>query len=258
VSAGRILRATVITPPDVRDPHPLLALHGIARNAGQLVDAFSREAGLQGRVVVVPCFEPGDWPVFQRVTDRIRPDLALLSLMHTLRGLAPVFERPFDLFGYSGGAQLAHRFAMLYPERVRTLHLGAAGWYTLPDPATAYPLGVADGGSGDWGRRMRSGLPDFLSRQVTVYVGALDNQQDATLRRGPELDRVQGSDRVERARRYVDCLLAQQSVAGLPPSARAVLLPDCGHDFLECDRLGELAKLACTGPALTLLTSPEA
>jgi pimeloyl-ACP methyl ester carboxylesterase len=253
-----MLRATVITPPEILDPHPLLAIHGIARDSSQLVEAFSREAGLQGRIVVVPCFEAGDWPVFQRITDRIRPDRGLLALMQTLRELSPVFDRAFDLFGYSGGAQLAHRFAMLYPDLVRTLHLGAAGWYTLPDPCAAYPLGVGDDGFSDWGRRMRSGLPTFLRRQVTVYVGALDNQQDTNLRREPELDRIEGIDRVERARRYVDCLLAQQSALGLLPSADTVLLPDCGHDFLECDRLGGLARLACTGPALTILFSHEA
>ena len=48
-----------------------------------------------------------------------------------------------DLVGFSGGAQFAHRFAMLYPGCVRRVVVAAAGWYTYIDPSRPFPLAAA-------------------------------------------------------------------------------------------------------------------
>lgn len=223
----------------------MLALHGIARQAPQIFDAFAAPCARAGRALLVPRFGRVAWPVFQRITRATRPDLAVLDLIETARrehGMAP---GPVDLFGYSGGAQLAHRLAMLYPERFDALHLGAAGWYTMPTEALAYPLGLGPGrrGCDAISGCMRSGLAAFLDRPIAIYVGAADTDAGNTaLRRTHAIDTAQGLHRRARAERYAEALAAAQSAAGLPVTVSLTVLPDCGHDFTACARDGALAE----------------
>jgi pimeloyl-ACP methyl ester carboxylesterase len=246
VCPSGVLEATISVPSVQSSLPPLLALHGISRNAREVDDIFAEAANASGRVVITPNFAADTWPVFQRVTRRIRPDRALLNLLGTLRSLSPTFAVPFDLFGFSGGAQLAHRFAMLYPELIGDIHLGAAGWYTAPDLSGAYPYGIDDTDNQQpWGRRMRSGLPAFLSRNITVYVGDQDIERDKALRCNTQLDHQQGRNRVERARNYIGRINAQQADLALPVTGRLRMLPGCGHSFTECVQRGALADLVC-------------
>jgi len=225
---------------------PLVALHGIARDACEIARGFAPEAARTGRTVIVPHFAEDRWPVFQRIPRRARPDRALLALLAALREAGLIDDAPVDIFGFSGGAQLAHRFAMLYPEAAGRLHLGAAGWYTLPDTGLAYPVGLGPDRRGDdsWGRRMASGLAAFLDRRFDIHVGALDTGQDPSLRRAPLLDAAQGTNRLARARRYAAAIAERQRAAGLQERAEVHVLPDCGHDFGDCARHGLAARVA--------------
>ena len=247
VCSDGVLEASVISPEAVTHARPLLALHGISRNSEELCAAFSEAAAQSGRVVVVPHFSAEAWPVFQRITRRARPDKALLALFSTLRGLSDHFQGPFDVFGFSGGAQLAHRFAMLYPELVGDLHLGAAGWYTFPDECCNYPYGIRDaqGSKQSWGQRMYSGLNTFLQRDITVYVGEQDVERDASLRVNAQLDKQQGRNRLERAQSYIARINELQTGLGLPPTGRLITLAGCGHSFSDCAENSGLATLCC-------------
>lgn len=238
------ISAQVIVPTGpVRKP-PMLALHGISRKADEVTGSFLKDFMEQQRIVVIPHFDQANWPVFQRITARHRPDLGLLAILGALRQDGVIGNDPVDLFGYSGGAQLAHRFAMLFPEKVNELHLGAAGWYTLPDPRLPYPLGVGPGGRSrkNWHRLMASGMPRYLDRSITVYVGDKDTQQDGALRKDTLLNQVQGADRFERAKRYVAQIGQRQQDLGLPVTARLEVLADCSHDFLMCCRKGGMVR----------------
>lgn len=247
VCAAGVLESTVILPSRPGPQRPLLALHGISRNAVELSNAFASAAEATGRIVVVPHFTQDKWPVYQRITRRARPDKTLLSLFSTLRTMDSAFDGPLDIFGFSGGAQLAHRFAMLYPEAVGDLHLGAAGWYTLPLETTAYPYGIGDAQTrrDSWSRLMRSGLRSYLQRRIHVYVGANDTARDNSLRQNILVDEQQGLHRVQRARCYVDCVNNSQAVLGLPPTARLEILKDCDHSFNTCARQGGIALRVC-------------
>lgn len=243
VCPAGVLESTVIVPSAVSAQPPLLALHGISRNAAELEQAFGEAAAQTGRIVVIPHFLADKWPVFQRITRCARPDRTLLALLSTLRSMDPVFHGRLDLFGFSGGAQLAHRFAMLYPEAIGNLHLGSAGWYTLPDAAATYPYGTATCADKPepWSRLMRSGTDSFLRRGITVYVGDRDVTRDDSLRQNPIVDSQQGAHRLERARRYVAAIRDRQSDRGLPFAARLEVLPGCNHDFGTCASQGQIA-----------------
>lgn len=246
------LAASLVHPPGPAEGPPLVVLHGISRNADALVDLFRPEAARRGRPLVVPEFTEGDWPVFQRPGRRARPDLALLSLLDEIAVHLPDSGAAVDLFGHSGGAQLAHRFAMLYPDRVGALHLAAAGWYCLPDLSMPYPYGLSDGGGAGapWLRRKRAALTRFLDRPIHIYVGTDDVLRDDSLRQTPELDHGQGRTRHARAHRYAQALRAAAARAGLPDRVTLTELPGCAHDVEWAIRHAGLDGLVLDAPTV--------
>ncbi|WP_103258056.1 alpha/beta fold hydrolase [Tabrizicola aquatica] len=250
LGAGRRLTSRLLATDDASptaEPVPLVALHGISRNARAMWQAFGPLAAAEGRALLVPRFADGQWPRFQQI-GRVRPDLALLDLFKQA-GLA---DQRVDLFGFSGGAQLAHRFAMLYPHRVATLHLAAPGWYTLPDVSLPWPQGLAVAPSRrrrafDAAALSRLQLRQYLSLRVRLWVGAEDTARDASLRQTADLDACQGKTRLERAFRYARAFEQAARVLGLTPDIDLTVLPGCGHDFTECDQIGGLAARVVHG-----------
>lgn len=244
VSDRAPISARVIVPVGPVTTPPIVAIHGISRDSDAVVEAFLEDYMDRRRIVIVPHFDDKHWPVFQRITGKHRPDLGLLAILAALRQDGILGNEAFDLFGYSAGAQLAHRFSMLFPEKVNELHLGAAGWYTLPDRNLPYPLGLGTG------RRVRNGLHqlmadglrEYLNRPVTVYVGDRDVQEDSSLRSDTLLNQIQGRNRLERAKRYVELIAKCQAAADLPVTARLELLAGCGHNFVTCCKDGGLLR----------------
>ncbi len=231
-------RERTLTPP------PVVAIHGIQRGAQDIAHALAARAAAEGRAVIAPVFDEASWQGYQRVVARRRADLALMALLEELActGIGPT--RRFTLFGFSGGAQFAHRFALLYPHRIERLVAAAAGWYTMPDTAAAFPYGLADGDDRrpPWGARCSAALGAFLQVPVTVLVGADDDRPDRSTRSTPALDRQQGPDRLSRARRWVHAVSEAARRRGLPPHIRLEILPACGHDFLTCATHGGLLE----------------
>jgi pimeloyl-ACP methyl ester carboxylesterase len=223
---------------------PLVAVHGIHRQPEAQARAFASRAAAQGRVVIAPMFDAAEWPRYQQVVLGGRADLALLDLMQELRLAGIVRTRQISLAGYSGGAQFAHRFAMLYPHLVERLTVTAAGWYTFPEGVPfPYGLGVRKGRT-RWGTRIAVGLEAFLSLPIEACVGTADNMPDENTRRRPRLDERQGPDRVTRATRWVEALSAASAARGIASRARLRLLAGCGHDFGQCVARGGLACIA--------------
>ena len=107
------------------------------------------QAELNGTVVVAPTFSYGDWKALTvaqedlRLSDQI---LALLDILpHEIDGV-PVATDRVQFLGFSRGAQLAHRFALVHPERTSDVAVFSAGTYTVPDRSQRQilPFGTAD------------------------------------------------------------------------------------------------------------------
>jgi pimeloyl-ACP methyl ester carboxylesterase len=249
------LSASIIRPSTISDAPPLVVLHGISRNAGTLARLFAPEAARTGRTIIIPHFSLKKWPNFQRPSKAARPDLALLALLDLVASEYPDISGPVDIFGHSGGAQLAHRLAMLYPHRVAALHLAAAGWYCLPDDKMPYPYGLAPG-TGSFSAKMlrqnNTALHDFLHIPTWVYVGTEDVTRDDALRKTPSLDAGQGLHRRARAHTYVSALKAAATSAGLKPRASLIELPGCDHDVVRAITQNNLAArvLEARGPRI--------
>ncbi len=220
---------------------PLVAVHGISRGADEHIAAFAPWAERSGRVLVAPLFSESQCKRYQRVTqDRCQADRALFAALREVAEATGVEVDRVDLFGFSGGAQFAHRFALLHPERVARLAVSSAGWYTQPDPSEAYPYGLAPGTGG--GQRFRPKLSAFLEIPTLVLVGERDIERDPALRKEKKVDRRQGRNRVERAARWSRALREAALRAGVAAEVRFRSLPNCGHAFEDCVRDGGLVE----------------
>lgn len=245
-SASGTLSAQFIRPAVPSGLPPLVVLHGISRNAEALVDMFRPASQDTGRSILVPHFGARDWPNFQRPSSSSRPDQALLALLALMGAIDAGFSGRVDLFGHSGGAQLAHRFAMLFPHRVGRLNLAAAGWYCLPDTSMAYPYGIGADATPDtltWARRHQGAMPEYLRLGVRVFIGTNDTLRDASLRQTPDLDRLQGLTRLARAETYVARFRAAAQAHGIVPDITLTHLPGVTHDVAQAIAEAGLARL---------------
>jgi len=219
-------------------PQLMVTVHGISRNAREHVVALAPHMERLGWILLAPLFERGRFPDYQRLGRIGRGERAdhTLDRMIAETNLRFDLDVPgFHLFGYSGGGQFAHRYAMAYPERITSLAVGAAGWYTFPDPEVAYPRGV----------RPSRKLPDvdfqverFLHIPTLVVVGERDNLRDAELNTRPRIERQQGTSRLERGRNWIQALEDAARRYDLPPRCAFEILPKAGHSFRQCMKAG--------------------
>lgn len=224
----------------------IVSVHGISRNAAEHAAALSWAAGRRGWATLAPIFRPERYPAYQRLCRRDgagRADLALDALVElTLRRLELPPTEPFFLAGFSGGAQFAHRYALLNPGRVQALGLASAGWYTRLDHSLPFPHGLRPT------RRLQFQpvrLEAFLRLPILVAVGEWDGHRDAALRQDAEIDAVQGRTRIERARCWLESVERASVDRGICAERQFLMLKRCGHDFLKAAsrKRGDLAEI---------------
>ncbi len=223
---------------------PLVAVHGIRRGAELQAALFADRAAALGRPVIAPVFDTTNWLGYQQAFLCGRADLALLDLILSLRNMGVVQSEKLDLFGFSGGAQFVHRFAMLHPERVSHLSIASPGWYTFPDTAS-YPYGLwprpehAD----EWSYSIIANLDRFLALPMNVCVGENDCVRDKNTRSGAAIDAQQGLHRLDRARRWTDAVRTAATDLKIEPDVSLHVLKGCGHDFETCVTRGQLDRI---------------
>ncbi|MDH3207668.1 MAG: hypothetical protein OEO79_13785 [Gemmatimonadota bacterium] len=233
------LHFRLFVPTRIRPNRPVfVAVHGISRNADEQAHFWGPLAERHGLVVVAPHFGADDFPDYQRL-GRMgygpRADLALLRAIGEVRSSLAIHSQRLLMFGYSGGGQFTHRFAMAYPKAVRAAVVAAAGWYTFPEPDTRYPLGLRVG------RRLPGvHLQEraLLRVPILTIVGGGDTERDASLRQSPRLDRHQGHNRVERALRWVAAMREAAARQGLSARIELQTIPATGHSFATAFEVG--------------------
>ncbi|MFB9150488.1 hypothetical protein [Roseovarius ramblicola] len=237
---GRIPDAVIIEPRQSRGERPLVSVHGIARDVPGMADGLANAAQATGRTIVLPVFDKDHWPRYQRAACPARADHALLALLSSLEAEGRIPRGPVDMSGFSGGAQFAHRFTWLYPNRVARLSVASAGWWTFPDQDTAYPFGIGPERTGPSAAPFcfRTNLRAFLDRDIAIRVGARDCVVDDKTRSGPRIDAQQGRDRLTRARTWATALRAASRALNMPDRVDFAILPDCGHSFTDCADAG--------------------
>lgn len=238
---GSKARYFLYVPPSV-SPHPPLfvTVHGISRNAREHAKLFASFADQYGVVVLAPLFPAQTFEDYQRLGRREDAEHAgqvLEAMVDEVGKLTGAKTERFFLFGYSGGGQFAHRYAMAHPERVAAYAVGAAGWYTFPDLQLPYPLGLKP--SKSW-PTMEMVPKRFLAIPATVLVGERDTRLDAALRKTRKVNGQQGESRMERGLRWVAAMRQAAQDQGLTGSFDFVALPKCGHSFRHCMQRGNM------------------
>jgi len=230
----RTLSYFLFVPANWRADRPLVVLvHGISRNAREHALAFAPHAARTGHALVAPLFDREFYRDFQQLGlpgGGRRADLALQAVVADAARETGARAERFALFGHSGGAQFAHRFALAWPQRVARLALCAAGYYTFPEPAAAFPLGLDTAALPG---APALDLAGFLDIPTVVLVGRRDTARDASLRSDADLDAHQGPHRRERARRFVAARRAATAARGAGAPTQLVELPGAGHRFTD-------------------------
>jgi predicted esterase len=258
---GRILRARTrdecaleylaYCPVSAREDAPLLvAVHGYTRNAAEQAERFAPLCEAAGVVLAAPHFDAERYRDYQRLGLRgARADRALEAMLAELRSSLGMLLGRVALFGFSGGGQFVHRAVMAHPKRFTSAAIASPGWYTFPTREHAYPLGIR-GARSKLGVRMRPEA--FLRTPILVAVGERDDDERAdNLRHEPELDAQQGTNRLERATRWVSAMQAAAAAHGCAAQVRLALIPNAAHSFADCmdNGLGELVLAHVGAPA---------
>jgi poly(3-hydroxybutyrate) depolymerase len=246
------LDAHLIAPADAREPACLLFLpprgeaptrlmvsvHGYTRQPIDHARVFAPLALAQGMALLLPLFDEREHRRYQQLLHPkrgTRSDEALLAAIDRVAATHGLDADRVCLFGYSGGGQFAHRFAMLHPDRTAALAVGAAGWYTWPDASIDYPIGL--GALEDrMGRSPR--IDAFVRLPIRVWVGQKDTAADAQLREQPGINALQGDSRMERAQRWVAAVRGAASALGRAADIDLITVPGVGHDFTRCAERG--------------------
>lgn len=223
----------------------LVCVHGYTRQPLDHLQAFASAAAVAGFALLLPLFrDSGPHRMYQQLLHPRRGTRSDLALLDAIDGIAVshgLDAARIHFFGYSGGAQFVHRLALLHPQRVASLGIGAAGWYTWPDRERAWPLGLA-GAPGSEGGAID--LEAFLRLPIALWVGERDDSSDTYLREEPALNSLQGPNRLERARRWAAAVREQAQQRDIEACVSLEVLPHAGHDFLACQRKAGLADLA--------------
>jgi dienelactone hydrolase len=230
-------------PPGNTEGAPVIVVvHGISRNAREHVLAFGSQAARQGFVTIAPRFSRQAFPGYQRLgrcgTGRTSiPQAALEEVLDEAHAATGADTSKVFMFGFSGGAQFAHRFALCTPGIVRGLVLASAGWYTFPDTTQSFPRGVGTA-------PLAHGLdvPRLLQVPTLVVVGDQDTRRDGAFNASRALDRQQGRTRIERGRNWVGAMQQAADRDGLGPRFTFGTMPGCGHHFGQCATQGGLVQ----------------
>ncbi|MGF6177758.1 alpha/beta hydrolase [Ensifer sp. 4252] len=219
--------------PSAEQVHPLAVLvHGSLRDADILRDEFIDFSENHQCVLLAPLFpaainDSEDLHNYKHIIyNGIRYDLILLDMIEELAARYRVAKDKVLMHGFSGGAQFAHRFFYLHPDRLRAVSVGAPGTVTLPDDRTTWWVGV-------------KGMEELFDRPfdvegmrrvaVQLVIGDQDIETwDVTV--GPQspfwLEGINdsGATRVERLRTLEKGLLA------IGVEARFDTVPGMSHD----------------------------
>lgn len=223
------------------DAPVLVSLHGVAHNAQNHALVFGPLCEEYGAVMLVPIFTQDLHKDYQRLGRKGRGnriDLLLHRFLIEVAFLSGADVTRVHLFGFSAGAQVAHRYALAHPHRVARAVVAAAGWYTFPDRKQRFPYGIRP-------VRALEGVTfnpeEFLRVPIEVLIG----QDDTSLRNLRSTERTvsqQGRTRLDRARNWVAAMRKTANVFSLEPKVSLTEVPGVGQSFTEFCEHGALVE----------------
>ena len=213
--------------PPSRSRQTLVVIHGSDFQHEMMCRYFAPLADETGCVVLAPLFAPAgaanpDPNGFKFLrSSHAEYDRVLLDIVDAAGERLGCARERFFLFGFSGGAQFAHRFLYVHPTRLHAVSIAAPGMVTLIDPAR--PAWVGTRGLG-----ALCGNEIDLPRVQRVAVQLLVGSEDGKVHvggAGQEHYNHAGRNRIERLR----ALRTNYRAHGIAVSHREV--PGAAHDF---------------------------
>ena len=218
----------------------LVAVHGYSgqkdsergrRKVREAAERWERLAEKEDLVVLAPHF---DEERFDRRYQRLNPgglraDLRLHELIDEVEKALPgITTNKLLLFGFSGGGQFVHRYAMFHPDRVDRAVAGAAGWYTWPDSSLPYPVGT---GRRKLPRGVEPKICELCGLDLLVLVGEKDINASAFRKEYGDYDllELQGEGRVHRARNWVAAMREYAAEHNCDFKITLQTVPHTGH-----------------------------
>jgi pimeloyl-ACP methyl ester carboxylesterase len=212
-------------------------MHGVGRNGEDYLTDWIPHAQSHHFVLVVPEFSKAEFPGVEAYNYGNTVDKDGHSLPReqwSFSAIEPIFDavkirtgnvsERYRLFGHSAGAQFVQRFVYFVPgARVEKVIAANAGWYVLPDFATAFPYGLKGTPVTEADLRQALALP------MTVLLGTADTDPVLhSLRHTPESD-AQGPDRLARGKFFF--AEAEKAAAGLKAKLgwNLATAPDVDH-----------------------------
>lgn len=227
---------------DQRQPlRVLLVLHGMGARGEAFAQSLIADADRNNWMIVAPTMPYQDYMQPALVMD---DDLKISQMLLDTLDMLPArlnlkLKQHVLIYGFSRGAQLAHRFALFHPERVADVATMSAGTYTLPTEHSKddmvnplpFPFGV-----GDLQKHLGHPLDSANFRQISFWiaVGERDNQPKDVPR---AFDPYVGQTRIDRARAFASALTS------LGIDTRLVIFPNTGHEVTTEMRKGALQFL---------------
>jgi pimeloyl-ACP methyl ester carboxylesterase len=220
----------------------MVTVHGISGNALKHSAMFSPTCELHGSVMLAPIFTRDMHPDYQRLGREgrgNRVDLLLHQMLAEVTSLTAADASRIHLFGFSAGAQFAHRYAMVHPDRVARAAVAAAGWYTFPDHRQRFPYGIRPARSLDG---VVFNPEAFLRVPIAVLVGELDTATE-NVRSTERTVKQQGATRLDRARNWTAAMRQAAEAYGLEPQVTLREVPGVRHSFTSFCEHGNLVAL---------------
>jgi len=205
----------------------LVVIHGSDFEHEAMCRYFAALAEEAGCLVLAPLFAPSgsvnpDPDGFKFLRSRhAEYDRVLLDMVAGVSERFACARERFCLFGFSGGAQFAHRFLYVHPTRLHAVSIAAPGMVTLIDPGRPAWAGT-QGLSALCGNDLV--LPEVQRVNVQLLVGSEDAQPHVG-GAGQELYNHAGRNRVERLR----TLRTNYQHHGIPVSHHEV--PGAAHEL---------------------------
>ncbi|MCF6300818.1 MAG: alpha/beta hydrolase [Proteobacteria bacterium] len=229
--AGCSIKYFTYVPKKVKTRDVLVLIHGISRNAHEMMREFKAYADKQGMLMIAPLFDKRQCRDYQRLGRAgvgPRADYILQCMLQEFAENNSLCVGKLLMVGNSGGAQFVHRYAFAYPHQLRKTVLIAAGWYTFPKNLP-FPFGL---------NRIEQ-LPDlrfkvkrFLSVPFKVYVGDKDNLANDSLNQS-NLVAWQGKNRILRAKKWVASMQRAARRHEIKSDISFKLLASGKHDFTQ-------------------------
>jgi len=217
----------------------IVLVHGISRNAEEIMRSFSQVID-DTSLLVAPVFSREYARDYQRLGRKgkgPRADYILQSILNELKDEYDCKLRKINLFGFSAGAQFSHRFAFAHPHLIDKVAIVAAGWYTLPSKALDYPMGLKLNGEFT---DVQFELARISRIKFRVYIGEKDYLRDKSLNKNKKIDRLQGKNRIERAKNWIDLMRIQAEKQHISNAIKLELLPSVAHDFTDANNQSEI------------------